>query len=255
MLKKNKFGVKIYDQNAFEKMQKPAQLAAKTLNYLETLLEPGITTEYINQMCEEFVSKNGGVLTCKGYHGFPKSLCTSINEVACHGIPNQTKLKNGDIINLDVVVEIDGWHGDTSNTYAIGEISQKHSDLLKIAKKAMHIGIDAVQIGGTFNDIGIAVDKYINSQKGFTLIREFCGHGIGNNMHEEPYVLHFPTNDKTSTIEPGMFFTVEPIVSSGSAHVKQLKDGWTMVTKDQSYAAQFEHTIWVGYDNKVHILT
>ncbi len=255
MMRKNKFGVKIYKEDAFEKMKKVASLASKTLDYLETILEPNITTQYIDDMCVDFVSKNGGTLTCKGYQGFPKSLCTSINEVACHGIPGKTKLKEGDIVNLDVVVEIDGWHGDTSRTYSIGKVSEKHRNLIQIAKDAMYVGIESVKVNGTFNDIGKAVSKYVSKQNGFGLIRDFCGHGIGNKMHEEPLVLHFEINDETSIIEPGMFFTIEPIISSGSVNVKQLRDGWTMVTKDGSYAAQFEHTIAIGYDNKVHILT
>ncbi|QEK38374.1 type I methionyl aminopeptidase [Candidatus Cytomitobacter primus] len=255
MVIKNKFGVKVYDENSLDKMRIACGLASATLDYLESFVKPGVTTKYIDQMCEEFVRKNGGVPTCKGYKGFPASLCISINEVACHGIPNNTQLKSGDIVNLDVVVEVGGWHGDTSRTFAVGELSKQHKDLVKIAEEAMYVGINSVKANGCFNDIGVAVEKYVASQEGYCLVKEFCGHGIGRNMHEEPLVLHFAVNNQTSPIEPGMFFTIEPIISCGSPHVKQMKDGWTMVTKDKSYAAQFEHTLFVGYDDKIHILT
>ncbi|QEK37799.1 type I methionyl aminopeptidase [Candidatus Cytomitobacter indipagum] len=255
MVRKNKFGVKIYDESSFEKMSKACKLASKTIDYLKQFVKAGITTKYIDKMCEEFILKNGGKPTCKGYSGFPASLCTSINDVACHGIPNDIELKDGDIINLDVVVEIDGWHGDTSKTFAVGKISEQHQNLLRIAEEAMNVGIESVKIGGCFNDIGRSIEQYVKKQKGFCLIPKFCGHGIGQNMHEDPLVLHFETYEETSTIEKGMFFTIEPIISCGSSNVREMKDGWTMVTKDNGFAAQFEHTISIGHDEKIHILT
>lgn len=255
MVRKNRFGVKIYDESSLEKMSKACKLAAETLEYLKQFAKQGITTKYIDKMCEQFILENGGKPTCKGYNGFPASLCTSVNAVACHGIPNDVELKDGDIVNLDVVVEVDGWHGDTSKTFAIGNISDRHRDLLRIAEEAMNVGINAVKIGGCFNDIGIAIGKYIEKQKSFCLVPKFCGHGIGQNMHEEPLVLHFETYGETSPIERGMFFTIEPIISCGISEVKEMRDGWTMVTKDNSYAAQFEHTISIGHDGNIRILT
>ena len=247
--------IQIYSDQDLACMKKPCKLAADTLEYLEQHIQVGVTTLEIDKLCEDFVKERGGKLTCKGYQGFPGSLCTSVNEVACHGVPNERKLQDGDIINIDVVVEVDGWHGDTSRTVAVGNVKEQHKQLIQIAKEAMHKGIDAVRVGATFNDIAIVIDDYVKKQNGFNIIPEFCGHGIGRSMHEEPLVLHFPIKEKTAIIQPGMFFTIEPIISCGDIRTRKLRDGWTMITRDRSFAAQFEHTIAVDSTGKVHILT
>ncbi|USO00770.1 MAG: type I methionyl aminopeptidase [Alphaproteobacteria bacterium] len=254
-MKKNSFKINVYDAGDVASISVACKLASKTLDYLESQVRVGVTTKRLDELCEKFILDHGGIPACKGYQGFPASLCTSVNSVACHGVPDDVPLQDGDIINLDVVVNLNGWHGDTSRTFPVGTVAQRHLDLINIARKAMYVGIEAIKPGSRFNDIGIAVSRYINSKKGFCLIKEFCGHGIGRQMHEEPLVLHFPISKSTSLIEPGMCFTIEPIVSCGSSNTIQMKDGWTMVTTDRSFASQFEHTIFIDEEYRPNILT
>ena len=230
------------------KMRIAGQLAAAVLDMIEPHVQPGITTDELDRLSYDYIVNHQQAIPANiGYNGFPKTLCTSINHVVCHGIPGDKKLKNGDIINIDVTVIKDGYHGDTSKLYYVGESSVLAKRLVQITHDAMLTGIDMVKPGVRLGDIGHAIQIYAESH-GFSVVREYCGHGIGRVYHEDPQVLHYGTPGTGLELKPGMTFTIEPMINAGKRHVRLLPDGWTVVTKDHSLSAQWEHTILVTND-------
>ncbi len=235
-----------------EKMRVACRLAAEVLEMIKPHVVAGVTTEELNTICHDYIVNVQGCIPAPlNYHGFPKSICTSINHVVCHGIPtDRKKLKKGDIINIDVTVIKDGYHGDSSRMYFVGEPSILARRLCRVTHEAMMIGIEMVKPGVRLGDIGYAIQKHAESER-FSVVREFCGHGIGEGFHEEPHVLHYGTPNTKETLQAGMIFTIEPMINAGKAATKVLSDGWTAVTRDKSLSAQYEHTILVtddGYD-------
>ncbi|HVA55075.1 MAG TPA: type I methionyl aminopeptidase [Gammaproteobacteria bacterium] len=230
------------------KMRVAGQLAAAVLDMIEPHVQPGITTDELDRLCYDYIVNHQQAIPANvGYNGFPKTLCTSINHVVCHGIPSDKKLKNGDIINIDVTVIKDGFHGDTSKMYYVGESSVLAKRLVQITHDAMLAGIDMVKPGVRLGDIGYAIQVYAEGH-GYSVVREYCGHGIGRVYHEDPQVLHYGTPGTGLELKPGMTFTIEPMINAGKRHVRLLPDGWTVVTKDHSLSAQWEHTILVTND-------
>lgn len=237
-----------------DKMREAGRLAAQVLDMIGPYVKPGVTTEELNTLCHDYmVDELGTTPAPLNYNGFPKSVCISINHVVCHGIPGDKKLKKGDALNIDVTLIKDGFHGDSSRMYFAGEPSIKARRLSDVAEKALYIGIDQVAPGATLGDLGAAIQQYVESRR-CSVVREYCGHGIGRGFHEEPQVLHYGKPGAGLTLEAGMTFTIEPMVNAGKRHVKQLPDGWTVVTKDHSLSAQWEHTILVT-ETGVEILT
>jgi len=237
-----------------DKMREAGRLAAQVLDMITPYVEPGVSTDELNARCHDFmVDELGTTPAPLDYHGFPKSICTSINHVVCHGIPGDKILKKGDALNIDITLIKDGFHGDSSRMYFAGPPSIKAQRLSDIAKAAMYVGIDTVRPGATLGDIGAAIQQYVESRR-CSVVREYCGHGIGLGFHEEPQVLHYGKAGQGLRLEAGMTFTIEPMVNAGKRHVKVLPDGWTVVTKDHSLSAQWEHTILVTEDG-VEILT
>ena len=245
--------VQIKSDSEIDAMRHACRLAADTLVMIEAYIKPGITTEQINTLVHDYTIKNGGTPAPLNYRGFPKSVCTSLNHVVCHGIPDNKKLKDGDIINVDVTTIVDGWHGDTSKTFYVGEPKVRAQKVTEVAREALQIGIDAVKPGSTLGDIGHAIQTFVESNR-FSVVREYCGHGIGRVFHEEPQVLHYGKPGTGMKLKEGMVFTIEPMVNAGKPGVKVLSDGWTVVTRDKSLSAQFEHTIAVRKDG-AEILT
>lgn len=246
--------IKRHGAEGFAGMRKAGRLAAETLDLLVDMVKPGVTTQEIDDIVRNHFLKNGAVPATLGYRGYTKSSCTSINHVVCHGIPNDKPLKEGDIINIDVTCIVDGWHGDHSRMYPVGEVRRKAERLVEVTYEAMMRGIDQIKPGNTFGDIGRAIQDYAESQR-YSVVRDFCGHGLGELFHDAPNVLHFHEPGlKTETLEPGMFFTVEPMLNAGKPGVKVLADGWTAVTRDKSLSAQFEHSVGVTQDG-VEIFT
>ncbi|HET7312843.1 type I methionyl aminopeptidase [Salinisphaera sp.] len=228
-----------------DKMREAGRLAAEVLDMIGAHVKPGVTTDELNTLCHDYmVDELGTTPAPLNYNGFPKSVCTSINHVVCHGIPGDKKLKRGDALNIDVTLIKDGFHGDSSRMYFAGEPSIKARRLSNVAEKAMYIGIEQVKPGATLGDIGAAIQKYVESER-CAVVREYCGHGIGRGFHEEPQVLHYGKTGTGMTLEAGMTFTIEPMVNAGKRQVKLLPDGWTVVTKDHSLSAQWEHTVLV----------
>lgn len=237
--------IRIHDESCFEYMRKAGQLAAQTLDYITPYVIPGVTTEKLDTLCHNFITDNGAIAAPLNYRGFPKSICTSINHVVCHGIPGEKRLINGDIVNIDVTVILDGWHGDTSRMYIVGDKVKRLAErLIHVTYEAMWKGINVVQPGATLGDIGNAIQTYVESER-FSVVRDFCGHGLGQVFHDAPSILHYGTSGLGSQLREGMFFTIEPMVNTGRFDVKILNDGWTAVTKDRSLSAQFEHSIAV----------
>ncbi len=245
--------VQLKTTEEIEAMRPACQVAANTLVMIEEYIKPGITTEKINEIVHEYTLEHGGIPAPLNYRGFPKSVCTSVNHVVCHGIPDKKKLKDGDIINVDVTTIIDGWHGDTSKTFYVGTPKVRAQKLTEVAREALQIGIDVVKPGATLGDIGYAIQSFVEKNR-FSVVREYCGHGIGRVFHEEPQVVHFGKQGEGMEIKEGMVFTIEPMVNAGKHTVKVLNDGWTVVTRDRSLSAQFEHTIAVRKDG-AEILT
>ncbi len=239
--------VQIKSPAEIDAMRPACRHAAETLVMIERHIRPGITTDEINELVHEFTIRHGATPAPLNYHGFPKSVCTSINHVVCHGIPGPKKLREGDIVNVDVTSIIDGWHGDTSKTFAVGHIKPLARKIIDVARRALEIGIEAVRPGARLGDIGHAIQQYVESEK-CSVVREYCGHGIGRAFHEEPQVLHYGKPGTGLELRPGMVFTIEPMVNLGKPGVKLLRDGWTVVTRDKSLSAQFEHTIAVTED-------
>ncbi len=240
--------ITIHTAEDFEGMRKAGRLAAQTLDLVAPHVQPGVTTERLNQICHEFIVSHGAIPAPLNYKGFPKSVCTSVNHVVCHGIPSPDKqLKNGDIINVDVTVIVDGWHGDTSRTFAVGKLGVKARKLVDVTYEAMMLGIEQVKPGATLGDIGHAIQSFVEA-KNYSVVRDFCGHGIGKIFHSVPNVLHFGKPGTGVVLQEGMFFTIEPMINVGDYHIKVLSDGWTAVTRDRSLSAQFEHTLGVTAD-------
>lgn len=243
--------IKVHKPEDFAPMRAAGRLAALTLDMIGAHVVPGVTTETLNTLCHEFILANGAIPAPLNYRGFPKSICTSINHVVCHGIPGEKKLMDGDIVNIDVTVILDGWYGDSSRMYVAGTANTRAKRLIEVTYESLMRGIAVVKPGATFGDIGYAIQSYVEAQR-FSVVRDFCGHGIGQNFHEPPNVLHFGRRGDGAVLRPGMFFTIEPMVNIGRPEVKVLDDGWTAVTRDRSLSAQFEHMIGVtetGYEN------
>jgi methionyl aminopeptidase len=238
-----------------EKMRIAGRLAAEVLEMVAEHVKPGVTTEELDRICHEHIVKKQQAIPANlGYKGFPKTVCTSVNHVICHGIPSPTKvLKDGDIVNIDVTVIRDGFHGDTSRMYYVGKPDVRAQRLCTVAFEAMMQGIGVVRPGATLGDVGHAIQKHVEAA-GFSVVREYCGHGIGRVYHEDPQVLHYGKPHSGLRLEKGMTFTVEPMVNAGKPHTRLLPDGWTVVTKDHSLSAQWEHTIAVT-DDGFEILT
>ena len=231
-----------------EKMRVAGQLAAEQLVMIAPYIKPGVTTDELNDICHDYtINVQDAIPAPLNYHGFPKSICTSVNHQVCHGIPSDKKLKKGDIINIDITVIKDGFHGDTSKMFYVGQPSVLAQRVCDISHKCLNIGIEMVKPGIHLGDIGHAIQTYAEA-KNCSVVREYCGHGIGTTFHEDPQVLHYGEAGTGIILEPGMTFTIEPMINAGKRHVKQLKDGWTVVTKDRSLSAQWEHTILVTED-------
>ena len=238
----------LHNRSEFVGMRRAGTLAAQTLDMLIKHIKPGITTEKIDKLCHDFILDHGAIPAPLGFHGYPKSICTSINHVVCHGIPSGKVLQNGDIVNIDVTTIVDGWHGDTSRMFAVGDnISIKAKRLIDITFETMWQGIRAVKPGATVGDIGHAMQKYAEGQR-CCVVEEFSGHGIGREFHAPPTIYNFGRPGTGPVLKEGMFFTIEPIVNLGKPHVKILSDGWTAVTKDRTLSAQFEHSLAVTAD-------
>ena len=230
------------------KMRTAGRLAAEVLDMIAPHVQPGVTTDALDQLCHDYiVNVQQAIPANVGYNGFPKTLCASVNQVVCHGIPSDKKLKHGDIINLDVTVIKDGYHGDTSKMYYVGEPSVQARRLVQVTHDAMLTGIGMVRPGVRLGDIGHAIQQYAEGH-GFSVVREYCGHGIGRVYHEDPQVLHYGIPGTGLELQAGMCFTIEPMINAGKRHVKLLPDGWTVVTKDHSLSAQWEHTLLVTAD-------
>jgi methionyl aminopeptidase len=245
--------IKIKTDREIELMRESCRLAAEVLQRAGELVKPGITTDEINTFVHDMTIKAGAIPSPLNYHGFPKSVCTSVNDVVCHGIPGAQVLKDGDIVNIDVTCLLNGYHGDTSATYAVGQVSKEAKQLMNVTEKAMEDGIAAIRAGGNFGDIGDAIQE-LADEFGYGIVREFCGHGIGRGFHEDPMVLHYSSRSRGDRIREGMVFTVEPMLNLGKPGVFVEKDGWTVRTKDGSLSAQYEHTVAVTRSG-VEILT
>jgi len=245
--------VQLKSHDEIDQMRPACTAAAATLNMIEQHIRPGITTEEINLLVHEDTLARGGIPAPLNYHGFPKSVCTSVNHVVCHGIPGNKRLKNGDIINVDITTIIHGWHGDTSRTFFVGTPSPKARKIVEVAREALQIGIHAAQPGATLGDIGHAIQTFAEGER-CAVVREYCGHGTGRTFHEDPQVLHYGEAGTGLRLEPGMVFTIEPMINLGKAAIKLLGDKWTVVTRDKSLSAQFEHTLAIT-NNGVEILT
>ncbi|MBD2353840.1 type I methionyl aminopeptidase [Tolypothrix sp. FACHB-123] len=244
----------ILSQREIEKMRRAGRLAAQLLKHLEAMVKPGVTTQQLNDEAERWTQAHGAKSAPLGYKGFPKSICTSVNEVICHGIPNPKQiLKDGDIINIDVTPILDGYHGDTSRTFLVGNPSPKVKKLVEVTEECLRLGIAEVKPGAKIGDIGAAIQEYAEAQ-GFSVVRDFVGHGISNIFHTAPDIPHYGTRGKGKRLRPGMVFTIEPMINEGTWEVEVLSDKWTAVTRDRKLSAQFEHTIAVTEDG-VEILT
>ena len=234
----------------FEKMRVAGNLAARTLDEITSYVKPGVSTNKIDKICYEYIKDNGGYSAPLFYRGFKNSLCTSINHVICHGIPSERILEEGDILNIDVTSIVDGYHGDTSRMFSIGKISVKAKNLIDVTYESMMNAIKILKPGVKLGDIGHEIQSFV--EKGnFTVVRDFCGHGISNVFHEPPNILHYGKKNTGNELKPGMTFTIEPMINVGKHESKVLNDGWTAVTKDKSLSAQFEHTIGItenGYE-------
>lgn len=241
--------IKIKTQEEIEKLRIAGQLAANVLEMIEPFVAPGVTTAELNERIHQYITEiQEGVPATLGYHGFPASSCISINQVVCHGIPSAKKLKKGDIINIDVTVIKDGYHGDTSRMYEVGDVKPFASRLCHIARECLWVGIEQVKPGASLYDVALAIQTHAEDNN-YSVVKEYCGHGIGAQFHEEPQVLHYATDElKNIVLAPGMVFTIEPMINMGKADVKLLPDNWTVVTKDRKLSAQWEHTLVVTED-------
>ncbi|NOQ34330.1 MAG: type I methionyl aminopeptidase [Methylococcaceae bacterium] len=237
-----------------EKMRVAGKLAAEVLEMIVPHVVEGVTTNELNELCHDYmVNVQHTIPAPLNYRGFPKSICTSVNQQVCHGIPNDKKLKKGDIINIDITVIKDGYHGDTSKMFCIGDVTPFAKKLITVTREALFLGIEQIKPGNTFGDIGYAIQKHAHANR-YSVVREFCGHGVGKDFHEEPHVMHYGKAGTGEAFKAGMIFTIEPMLNMGKRQVKVLGDKWTAITKDRSLSAQWEHTILVT-DTGYEILT
>lgn len=239
--------IKIHKAEDMAGMRAAGKLAAETLDFIAPYVVPGVTTDELNTLCHDFVESHGAINAPLNYKGFPKSICTSINHVICHGIPGPKKLKQGDSVNIDVTVILDGWYGDSSRMYFVGKQKLLSTRLCEVTFNALWKGIEVVRPGAYLGDIGHAIQSYVEENR-FSVVRDFCGHGIGRVFHDEPSVLHYGMAGTGPELRVGMFFTIEPMVNAGKPSAKVLSDGWTAVTRDKSLSMQFEHTLAVTED-------
>ncbi|MGA0344109.1 MAG: type I methionyl aminopeptidase [Arenicellales bacterium] len=246
--------IQLKSEEDLQKMRIAGNLTRSVLDMIGTHVQSGVTTGELDRLCHDFIVNDLDAIPAPlNYRGFPKSICTSVNHVVCHGIPGDKKLKAGDIINIDVTVIKDGFHGDASRMYTVGDPSILAKRLINVTKESLRRGIAVVRPGARLGDIGAAIQEYAESE-GFSIVREYCGHGIGRGFHEDPQILHYGTRGQGQEILPGMTFTIEPMINAGRAQTRLLSDGWTVVTKDHSLSAQWEHTLAVT-DDRVEILT
>lgn len=246
--------IRIHDAEGFEGMRRAGHLAAETLDFITPFVMPGVTTGKLNELAETFIRDHGATPAPLGYRGYPKATCISLNHVVCHGIPGDRRLADGDILNIDITVILNGWHGDSSRMYFSGDkISVKARRLVDVTYEALMRGIAVVRPGATVGDIGHAIQSFVEEQR-FSVVRDFCGHGLGRVFHAAPSVVHFGKAGDGPVLAEGMFFTIEPMINAGKFDVKILSDGWTAVTRDKSLSAQFEHSIGVTADG-VEIFT
>ena len=241
---KNKDGIYIYNEEAYEGIKKACEIASKTLDMIGDYVKSGATTGELDKKCHDFILSHNSVPATLGYRGYPKSCCISLNHVVCHGIPSDKKLKNGDILNIDVTCILDGWYGDTSRMFTVGNIGLKAKRLIELTHDALLLAIKNVTPGKTFGDLGAVIQEYVEKHK-MSVVRDFCGHGIGSEFHQAPNVLHYGNYNSGPRLESGMCFTIEPMVNIGRQETKILSDNWTAVTRDKSLSAQFEHTVFV----------
>jgi methionyl aminopeptidase len=236
--------IKLHGPDAFEGMRKAGRLTAEALDAMVDLVRPGVTTAAIDRLAFSFAMDHGAYPATLNYRGYAHSVCTSINHVVCHGIPDERPLREGDILNIDVTLIVDGWHGDASRMYPVGEVPRRASRLIEVTYESLMRGLAAIRPGGHLGDIGEAIQRHAEAER-CSVVRDFCGHGLGQLFHDEPNVLHYGRRGEGPELRPGMFFTVEPMINLGRPHVKILSDGWTAVTRDRSLSAQFEHTVAV----------
>ena len=236
--------IKLYSPEDFDAMARAGRLAAECLDMIGPHVKPGVTTDALDKLCHDFIIDHDATPSPLNYKGFPKSVCISVNHVVCHGIPGDKVLKNGDILNIDVTMIVDGWFGDSSRMYLVGDVGVKARRLIDVTYEAMMRGIEVVKPGAWTGDIGEAIQSFVEAKR-YSVVRDFCGHGIGRVFHDAPNILHYGNSGDGFELKEGMFFTVEPMVNAGKWQVKMLRDGWTAVTKDKSLSAQFEHTIAV----------
>ena len=240
--------IRLHGPEAFAGMRKAGQLAAEALDMLVPWVKPGVSTDKLDTLVLEFALDHGALPAPLNYRGFPRSICTSVNHVVCHGIPVAKPLREGDIINIDVTLIVDGWHGDTSRMYGVGQINRRAERLIDVTYEALMRGIRAVKPGNTTGDIGRAIQSYAESER-CSVVRDFCGHGLGRLFHDRPNILHYYSDEGDKPeLRPGMLFTIEPMINLGKNAVKVLGDGWTAVTRDRELSAQFEHTVGVTHD-------
>lgn len=236
--------IKLYGPSGFEGMRKAGQLVARALDMMAAEVKPGVTTQYLDDLAFQFAMDHGAIPATLNYRGYTRSICTSLNHVVCHGIPNDKPLREGDIMNIDITLIVDGWHGDSSRMYPVGQIKRAAERLIDVTYEAMMRGIAAIKPGATTGDIGAAIQAYAESER-TSVVRDFCGHGLGLLFHDVPNILHYGHAGEGVELKPGMLFTVEPMINLGRPHVKILSDGWTAVTRDRSLSAQFEHSVGV----------
>ena len=236
--------IRIHDAAGFEGMRVAGKLAAENLDLLTPHVVPGAVTEKLDDMAREFILDHGAIPACLFYRGYGKTTCISPNHIVCHGIPGERVLRDGDIVNIDVTVIVDGWHGDTSRMYGVGEIAPRAKRLIDVTYESIQRGLDQVKPGARTGDIGHAIQSFVEPQ-GMSVVRDFCGHGLGRLFHDEPNIIHIGRPGEGVPLKPGMFFTIEPMINLGKPHVKILSDGWTAVTRDRSLSAQFEHAVGV----------
>lgn len=234
-------------KDEIETMRESCHLAASVLKHIENSIAPGITTDEINQICHDYIVSHGATPSPLNYRGYPKSVCTSVNQVVCHGIPDDYRLRDGDIVNVDVTTYFKGYHGDNSKTYLVGKVSRAARELVKTAEEALWVGIEEAKKHTTIGDIGHAIQKFVEA-RGYSVVREYCGHGIGKNFHEDPHVTHYGRPGTGAAVKPGMVFTIEPMINLGSAEIVLLDDNWTVETQDRKLSAQFEHTVAITED-------
>ncbi len=239
--------IKIHTPEDFDSMRRAGRLAAECLDFITPHVKPGVTTGELDTLCHNFIVDHDAIPSPLNYRGFPKSICTSINHVVCHGIPGDKRLMEGDIINIDVTVTLEGWFGDSSRMFPVGKIGVKARNLISTTFEAMWKGIEVVRPGATLGDIGHAIQSHAEAKR-YSVVRDFCGHGLGRVFHDAPNVMHYGAPGEGDVLREGMFFTIEPMINTGDFNVKILDDGWTAVTKDRSLSAQFEHSLAVTAD-------